>query len=271
MRHSARLAENRIAVAIFQFVLPTASLVMLGAIFWIGFSGGGETTRESSRDTGGAENVTYSAILADGSDLEIRADSAVMLKDDIHASKIRGTLVKPDGHIRTLTASSAATPWSLDSAEFQDGTLLETADDGTEVEFSLQSGSADFARLEGHPVNAHLRIKGDDSIQSLVAGHLNFELATGFGELTGGATFRWNGGKSDDWFEVHSEGFRVWARQAAVESTGTADFTFYGGNGQAGQMRITASDEGDIGAPGGTVSLVNGVEITFLAPFGTSE
>ena len=261
---SVRLAENRIAATFLHFVLPTVSLVIIGSIFWIGFSGGGDTTRESTRDTGGAADVTYSAILEDGSDLTIRADSAVMLTDEIHVSEIRGMLVQPDGHTRILHADSAVTAWSLDNAQFEHGTLTETADDGSEVEFSLRAGAADFTWLRGHGVTAISRKKGDDSVQSVVAEHLEFELETGFGELTGNAVFTWRGGKSDDWFEVRSEGFRVIARESAVESMGTAEFAFYGGNGRAGQLLIKAPAKGDAGAPGGTVSLVDGVEFTFF-------
>ena len=120
-------------------------------------------------------------------------------------------------------------------------------------------------------MTAFLRKESDDSTQSLVAEHLDFELETGLGELTGGAKFTWQGGNSDDWFNVRSDGFRVMARESAVESIGAAEFAFYGGSGRAGQMQITVPAEGDIGAPGGTVSLLDGVEFTYLAPLRLSE
>ena len=262
-----RLAESRIATTFLHVVLPTASLVILGSIFWIGFSGGSETTGESSRDTGGATDVTYSAILEDGSELTFRADSAVMMKGDIHAYIVRGTLVRPDGHIRTLKASAAETTWSLDNAEFTNGALMETAADGTEVEFSLQAGSVDYSGLTGHTVMASLRNTGHDSIQSLVAKNLEFELETGFGELTGGATLTWQGSKGDDWLTVNSEGFRVKTRESVVESIGAADFVFIGGNGRAGLLQIIAPNED----AGGSVRLADGVEFTYLAPRKSSD
>ena len=271
MKVPVRLAENRIAAAFLHVVFPTASIVLLGSIFWIGFSGGSETVLGSLHDTGGAADVTFSAVLKDGSDLKVHADKAVMLKDEIHVSEIRGLLVQPDGHIRTLKANSAETTWSLDSADFKSGTLLETAEDGTEVEFNLHSGSADFIRLNGRKVTALLRKQGDDSIQSLVADYLDFDLETGFGELTGGAKFTWHGGASDDWFRVSSEGFLVKTRESAVESIGAADFEFYGGRGKAGQLQIAASAEGGSDVPSGTVSLVDGVEFTYFSPLGASE
>ena len=263
----ARLAESRVAATLLHVVLPTASLVILGSIFWIGFSGGSETPGESSRDTGGATEVTFSAILEDGSELTVRADSAVMLKDNIHVYIIRGMVTQPDGHIRTLKASAAETTWSLDSAEFTNGALMETAPDGTEVEFSLQAGSVDLSRLTGHTVTAFLKNADHGSVQSLVAKNLDFELETGFGELTGGATFTWQGDKGDDWLTVNSEGFRVKARETAVESIGAADFVFIGGNGRAGQLQITAPNENG----GGTVRLADGVEFTYSAPQWSSD
>ncbi len=257
----ARIAENRIAATFLHVVLPTASLVILGSIFWIGFSGGGETTDGSSRGTGGATDVTYSAILEHGSELTVRADSAVMLKDNIHVFIIRGMLIQPDGHIRTLKASAAETTWNLDNADFTNGALMETAADGTEIEFSLQAGSVDFSRLTGHTVTAFLKNAFHDSIQSLVAKNLVFELETGFGELSGGATFTWQSNKGDNWLTVNSEGFRVKTRESEVESIGAAGFVFIGGNGRAGLLRITAPNEDTRG----TVRLADGVEFTYLA------
>ena len=263
----ARLAESRIAATFLHVVLPTASLVILGSIFWIGFSGGGETTGESSRNTGGATDVTYSAILEDGSELTFRVDSAVMLKDDIHAFIVRGTLVRPDGHIRTLKASAAETTWNLDAADFTNGALLETAADGTEVAFSLQSGSVDISRLTGRTVTASLKNPGRDSIQSLVAKNLEFELESGLGELTGGATLTWQGSKGDQWLTVNSDGFRVKSRESVIESIGAADFVFIGGNGRAGLLQIIAPNEDT----GGSVRLADGVEFTYLAPRKSSD
>lgn len=263
----ARLAESRLAATFLHVVLPTASLVILGSIFWIGFSGGSETTGESSRDTGGATDITYSAILEDGSELTFRADTAVLLKDDIHAFVVRGTLIRPDGHIRTLKASAAETGWNLDNADFTNGALMETAADGTVVEFSMQAGSVNFSRLTGQTVTASLRNAGHDSIQSLVAKNLDFELETGFGELTGGATLTWQGNKGDDWLSVNSEGFRVKSRETEVESIGAAEFVFVGGSGRAGLVQITAPNEDS----GGTVRLAGGVEFTFSGPLRSTD
>ena len=106
----------------------------------------------------------------------------------------------------------------------------------------------------------------DGSWQKITSDTATTNLTEQFIDLEGDAVFR-----DSSLLEVRSNGFRISLTGTSVESRGQVTFSFEGGNGHAGDMRVIRRDSR---SPGGEswsfIELNNDVEVDFLQP-GKSE
>ena len=261
MRLPFRLGPSRFTSTLLHVVFPTASLLVIASMFWIGFSGQREPLVQTASEAGGATNLTYSAQLDGGGNLKVRADSAVFLPTQIKASGVNGTIVYPDGHVRRFNSETANAGWDLSYAGFEGGIFTESPRTGSELTLWFATGSAGSNGLIGRQISATLET-GEGTLQELVADQLFVKADGTSANVSGGATITWSGSSADDWFTVRSEGFEILIEPLQLESAGEAEFEFFGGTGKAGQLLVT-SRESDAGE---TLELRDGVEFSYLDP-----
>ncbi|MCY3878027.1 MAG: hypothetical protein OXF74_02470 [Rhodobacteraceae bacterium] len=261
MKLPFQLPRNRASATLFHIVLPTISMALLVSIFWFGFSGQQLAVDDSPGATGGAADLTYATKLEDGSRLRMHADRAEISHDHIAAFDIKGTIVQPDGYKRRINSKFAETGWDFQFASFGESHILETAENGAEVDIRIKSGSANQIGLNGRDVTAEVRI-GDGSRQSLVGKKLRIEFGTESATLEGETVFFWTGHDTEDWLEARMEGLHFNARDSQITSMGAADFDFEGGHGSAGLMKINVLEAKTIIS----VEFFEGVTISYDSP-----
>ncbi len=261
MRVPATIRKNRAISNFLHVVFPTAAFLLIGSMFWIGFSSGTEPLGESAANTGGAENLTYSAELPDGSSLDMYAQSAVLLSRRVNANNVRGSVTYPDGHIRTVFLERVSSDWNLQRAFYWNALLSENADDGSEIQITLETGTATENGIMGSGMAATIQ-RADNSTQTYSAARADIPLTEGVAKFTDGATFTWTDGPNNDWLKAETLEFHVEPRQSWAKSLGEVRFEFYGGHGRAGQLNILGQTGQDLN-DSGQIHFTEGVQLSF--------
>ncbi|MCY4006100.1 MAG: hypothetical protein OXE84_04630 [Rhodobacteraceae bacterium] len=255
------LAGNRLTSTLLHVVLPTSSLLAIAIMFWVGFSGQSIPVAQTDSDAGGVEGLTYATQLGDGATLQVQADSALFLQNQIRASGVSGVITYPDGRLHQFNSERANAGWDLSFAGFENGVLVEKPQDGSNLTVWFESGSAGSNGLIGRKVQA-TRSGADDSTQRLVADQLFLRLDGSSANISGNARFYWQGDDANDSFSVSAEGFELIKDRFLLQSDGPAEFQFIQGAGRTGQFRVIDWR----GKSTGRIEFSGGVEVTYLEP-----
>lgn len=258
MNLAAIFAPSRFMSTLLHVVLPSASLLVILTMFWIGFSSQREPVLETSSEAVGATNLTYSAQLADGAILRARAESAVFLPTQIKASGARGSIVYPNGFVRNFTTEKANAGWDLSYAGFENGVFSETHDNGSILTVWLETGSAGSNGLIGRQVKARYDVTAQSSRGNLVANQLFIKSDLSSANVSGDANVTWSDPAAADWISVHSDKFEIHIEESLIESVDEARFELLGGMGKAGKLKIIETGE--------KIEFLDGVEFTYQEP-----
>ncbi len=261
MRLPVRLTANRFTSTFLHVVLPTSSLLVIASMFWIGFSGQREPLVQTDSEAGGATNLMYTAQLKDGANLTVRADTAAFLPNQVNATGVKGSIVYPDGYVRTFTSEKANAGWDMSYAGLEGGVFSETPGESSELTVRFETASAGSNGLIGRRVSATFATD-EGPMLNLIADQLFVRADGASASASGGAVLTSSGSRAADRFTVRSEGFELLLEQPRLESAGEAEFEFHGGTGKAGLLRVTGRGIGAVE----TVEFLDGVEFTFADP-----
>lgn len=262
MKPLAKILHNQYFSTIIHVILPIASVLVIAAMLLIGFSGQREPLIRTDSETGGATNLVFSGQIGDDAELDALAKTASFLPKTVRALNVSGTIEYTNGKTQYFQSIEINTDWDLSYARFESGTLSQDLENGSKLKVQFESGSAGFNGMVGQNVIATID-KDESTIHRLVSNTMFIKSGGTLATATGGAVWTFSGNNTNDWFIIESKGYTVDFENSVVLSDGIAEFEFYGGQGIAGQVKATISED-----DGNTLELMNGVIFEYLEPKG---
>lgn len=266
MTSVAQILGSRFLSTLLHVVLPTTSVLVIALMLWIGFSGQRKPIIRTGNETGGATNLVYSGRFDTNAMVNAIAETVTFLPERINALKVSGSIDYLGGEKQLFNSEKINTDWDLSYVGFERGTLSQTFKDGSKLNVWIVTGSAGQNGIVGRKVIATLD-NNNVAFQELVAEQVFVKADGTMATADGGAVWTWLKKNDANWFMIESEGFTVFLNQSVIETTGPADFEFFGGNGNAGLLRVKNKENDD----GKVLEFLNGVEIQYYGPNNESK
>ena len=241
-----------------KYGLPSIAIVVLGMIAWNWLLEEPRPMQVVGTDYFGVKDLSYSAILSDGSHLVVNGLSASG-GESIAADGIKASLVHPGGYRQDLEIDEITFDSSDAQSVFVNPWFHQVMPDNSHVVVNAMDGTSGPDRMSARDKVALISWP-DKSYHLVVASSIHGSDEWLVFDLRGNAELVWATPDIGERMRISADEFRLYPLRPAFESPGKVHFTFPVGKGVANRMTAVDGQEDRL------IKFADGVEVVFNSP-----